>query len=118
MQETEEDCTTEATTPNSFEPLDQTQTMAAELDQSALKEVSPVEEAVGPAGGNGPQEEMEGEEAAGIAAEEAPPNEERDSEKWEEPVSNRDSGSQSADELLADWKEDLEAFKQMERDEL
>lgn len=117
VQETEEDCTTEATTPNSFEPLDQTQTIAA--DQSPLEEVSPVEEAVGPAEGDGPQkEEEEEEEAAGTAAEVAPPNEERDAEKWEEPASKRVSGSQSADELLADWREDLEAFKQMERDEL
>lgn len=122
VQETEEDCTTEATTPNSFEPYDQTQTIAAEPDQSAVEEVSPVEEAVGPAVGDGPQKEEEQEEneekAAGTAVEVAPPNEGRDSEKGEEPASIRDSGSQSADELLADWREDLEAFKQMERDEL
>lgn len=117
MQETEEDCTTEATTPNSFEPLDQKQTTTT--DQSALEEVSPVEEAVGPAGGDALQkDEDKEEEAAGTAAEEAPPNEDRDSEKWEEPASDRDSGSQSTDEFLADWREDLEAFKQMERDEL
>lgn len=129
MQETEEGCTTEATTPNSFEPLDQTQTNAIDPDQSALEDVSPapeevspvdeaspVEEAAGPSGEDGLQKEEEA-EAAG-AAEVAPPNEEKDSEKWEEPPSNRDSGSQSADELLADWREDLEAFKQMERDEL
>lgn len=124
VQETEEDCTTEATTPNSFEPLDQTQTSTADPDQSALEEVnptpeevSPVEEATGPAREDGPQKEIEEEEAAG-AAEVAPPSEEKDSEKWEEPPSHRDSGSQSTDELLADWREDLEAFKQMERDEL
>lgn len=119
MQETEEDCTTEATTPSSFEPLDQTQTTAGDPDQSAVEQVSPVEEAVGSALGDAPQkEEHEEEEAAGTAAEVAPPTEERDSEKWEEPASHRDSGSQSADDLLADWREDLEAFKQMERDEL
>lgn len=125
VQETEEDCTTEATTLNSFEPLDQTQTITADPDQSALEDVSPAEEAVGPGVGDGPQkkkedeeEEEEEEKAAGPAVEVAPPNEERDSKKWEETASNRDSGSQSADELLADWREDLEAFKQMERDEL
>lgn len=112
MQETEEDCTTEATTPNSFEPLDQTQAIAAEQDQSAL------EQEVGPAGGDGLQEEENEEEAAGTAAEVVPPNEERDSKKGQEPASIRDSGSQSADELMADWREDLEAFKQMEQDEL
>lgn len=81
-----------------------------------MEEVSPVEEAAGPAGEDGLQKEEEAEAAgaAGVAS----PNEEKDSEKWEEPPSNRDSGSQSADELLADWREDLEAFKQMERDEL
>uniref|UniRef100_A0A671XAY2 alpha-1,2-Mannosidase n=1 Tax=Sparus aurata TaxID=8175 RepID=A0A671XAY2_SPAAU len=59
----EEDCTTEATTPTSFEPV----------SQSQMKE---------------------------------------------EPEGDTDSSSQSVDELLADWREDLEAFKQMEKDEL
>uniref|UniRef100_A0A669EI93 alpha-1,2-Mannosidase n=1 Tax=Oreochromis niloticus TaxID=8128 RepID=A0A669EI93_ORENI len=45
----------------------------------------------------------------------AQPQEGRDSEKPEE---DTDSSSQSVDELLADWQEDLEAFKQMEKDEL
>lgn len=117
VQDTEVDCATEATTPNSFEPLDQTQTIASEPDQSALEEVSPVEEAVGLVEEDRPQkEEQEEEEASGTATEVAPPNEERDSKKEEEPV--RDSGTRSTDELLADWREDLEAFKQMEQDEL
>ncbi len=36
----------------------------------------------------------------------------------EEPVVDEDSSSQSVDSLMADWQEDLEAFKQMEKDEL
>uniref|UniRef100_A0A673CI10 alpha-1,2-Mannosidase n=1 Tax=Sphaeramia orbicularis TaxID=375764 RepID=A0A673CI10_9TELE len=47
------------------------------------------------------------------------PEEVRDSEKREEPEGDTDSeSSQSVDELLADWREDLEAFQQMEKDEL
>uniref|UniRef100_A0A673GWM5 alpha-1,2-Mannosidase n=1 Tax=Sinocyclocheilus rhinocerous TaxID=307959 RepID=A0A673GWM5_9TELE len=36
----------------------------------------------------------------------------------EEPAVDGDSSSQSVDSLMADWQEDLEAFKQMEKDEL
>jgi len=36
----------------------------------------------------------------------------------EEPAVDSDSDSQSVDSLMADWQEDLEAFKQMEKDEL
>lgn len=36
----------------------------------------------------------------------------------EEPVEDEDPNEQSMDSLLADWQEDLEAFKQMEKDEL
>lgn len=36
----------------------------------------------------------------------------------EEPAVDGDSNSQSVDSLMADWQEDLEAFKQMEKDEL
>ncbi|XDV49228.1 hypothetical protein PO909_018514 [Leuciscus waleckii] len=36
----------------------------------------------------------------------------------EEPAVDRDSSSQSVDSVMADWQEDLEAFKQMEKDEL
>lgn len=36
----------------------------------------------------------------------------------EEPAVDEDSSSQSVDSLMADWQEDLEAFKQMEKDEL
>ncbi|KAI4872283.1 hypothetical protein NFI96_027708 [Prochilodus magdalenae] len=36
----------------------------------------------------------------------------------EEPAEDEDASSQSVDSLMADWQEDLEAFKQMEKDEL
>uniref|UniRef100_A0A8B9KSG3 alpha-1,2-Mannosidase n=1 Tax=Astyanax mexicanus TaxID=7994 RepID=A0A8B9KSG3_ASTMX len=36
----------------------------------------------------------------------------------EQPAEDEDSSSQSVDSLMADWQEDLEAFKQMEKDEL
>uniref|UniRef100_A0A8C0YPW7 alpha-1,2-Mannosidase n=2 Tax=Cyprinus carpio TaxID=7962 RepID=A0A8C0YPW7_CYPCA len=38
--------------------------------------------------------------------------------KREEPAVDGDHSSQSVDSLMADWEEDLEAFKQMEKDEL
>ncbi|XP_042584834.1 ER degradation-enhancing alpha-mannosidase-like protein 3 isoform X1 [Cyprinus carpio] len=39
-------------------------------------------------------------------------------DEGEEPAVDGDSSSQSEDSLMADWQEDLEAFKQMEKDEL
>ncbi|XP_059359824.1 ER degradation-enhancing alpha-mannosidase-like protein 3 isoform X2 [Carassius carassius] len=39
-------------------------------------------------------------------------------DEGEEPAAGGDSSSQSVDSLMADWQEDLEAFKQMEKDEL
>uniref|UniRef100_A0A8C2GC88 alpha-1,2-Mannosidase n=1 Tax=Cyprinus carpio TaxID=7962 RepID=A0A8C2GC88_CYPCA len=39
-------------------------------------------------------------------------------DEGEEPAVDGDSSSQSDDSLMADWQEDLEAFKQMEKDEL
>lgn len=36
----------------------------------------------------------------------------------EEPIEDEDPNDQSVDSLMADWQEDLEAFKQMEKDEL
>uniref|UniRef100_A0A665V7S6 alpha-1,2-Mannosidase n=1 Tax=Echeneis naucrates TaxID=173247 RepID=A0A665V7S6_ECHNA len=48
----------------------------------------------------------------------AGPKEERETDRREEPEDDTDSSSQSVDELLADWREDLEAFQQMEKDEL
>ncbi|XP_062854894.1 ER degradation-enhancing alpha-mannosidase-like protein 3 isoform X2 [Trichomycterus rosablanca] len=36
----------------------------------------------------------------------------------DEPVEDADAANQSADSIMADWQEDLEAFKQMENDEL
>ncbi|GAA6105692.1 ER degradation-enhancing alpha-mannosidase-like protein 3 isoform X1 [Tachysurus ichikawai] len=36
----------------------------------------------------------------------------------EEPVEDDDPNDQSVDSIMADWQEDLEAFKQMENDEL
>uniref|UniRef100_A0A8C3A0V6 alpha-1,2-Mannosidase n=1 Tax=Cyclopterus lumpus TaxID=8103 RepID=A0A8C3A0V6_CYCLU len=57
-------------------------------------------------------------EEEATAADLTRPEEERDSEDREEPEGDTDSSSQSVDELLADWREDLEAFQQMEKDEL
>uniref|UniRef100_A0AAQ5Z8X3 alpha-1,2-Mannosidase n=1 Tax=Amphiprion ocellaris TaxID=80972 RepID=A0AAQ5Z8X3_AMPOC len=82
VQEAEENCLTEATTPT-----------------SPAEEGSPLKEDVSPA------------ESEAL-------KEDRDSEKREEPEADIDSSSQSVDELLADWREDLEAFQQMEKDEL
>lgn len=123
-QETEEGCQTEATTPTSFEPLCQTQMSTTVLDESAPEEVTSPPEEVGrrdqdisPAEEADPKEE----ESNPIEAEShsAQPKEERDCEKKEVPEGSTDSEcSQSVDALLADWQEDLEAFQQMEKDEL
>lgn len=127
MPEAEEDCTTEATTATSFEPTTQSHISTVELDESApeQQDVSPAEEEeedTSPVE-EPPQKEKEEEEEEGATAspeDVAPqPKEERDSEKSEEqPEGDSDSSSQSVDELLADWREDLEAFQQMEKDEL
>lgn len=125
VPEAEEDCTTEATTATSFEPTTQSHISTVELDESApeQQDVSPAEEEeedTSPVE-EPPQKEKEEEEGATASPEDvAPqPKEERDSEKGEEqPEGDSDSSSQSVDELLADWREDLEAFQQMEKDEL
>ncbi|KAE8294278.1 ER degradation-enhancing alpha-mannosidase-like protein 3 [Larimichthys crocea] len=93
VQEAEEGCVTEAVTPTSFEP------------------VRPVADEHGGARRTG--------SGGGHSIPGGKPKEERDSErKTEEPEGDTDSSSQSVDELLADWREDLEAFQQMEKDEL
>uniref|UniRef100_A0A4W6FTA2 alpha-1,2-Mannosidase n=1 Tax=Lates calcarifer TaxID=8187 RepID=A0A4W6FTA2_LATCA len=93
VQEAEEDCLTGATTPTSFEPTTQSQMSTVELDESVSEEVTPSQEEVSP------------------VDEETSPAEEVSSMEVE-------ASSQSVDELLADWREDLEAFQQMEKDEL
>lgn len=121
VQEAEEDCLTEATTPTSFEPVGQSQMSTVELDESAPEEVSPSEEEVSPVDEDtSPAEEVSPlkEDVSPTEADSAPLKEDKDSEKREEPKANTDSSSQSVDELLADWREDLEAFQQMEKDEL
>lgn len=116
VQEREEDCLTEATTPTSHEPIGQSQMSTVALDESAPEEVSPVDEDTSPAEEvSAPKEEVKPAEAEPAVAQ---PQEDRDSEKEEKPEEDTDSSSQSVDELLADWREDLEAFKQMEKDEL
>uniref|UniRef100_A0A8C6MDW0 alpha-1,2-Mannosidase n=1 Tax=Nothobranchius furzeri TaxID=105023 RepID=A0A8C6MDW0_NOTFU len=104
----EEDCQTEATTPTSFEPVSQSQISTVELDESAAEEVSPAqEEIISPV-----------EQQADSAQPKEERDEKRDSEETKEPRDDTDSNSQSVDEMLADWREDLEAFRQMEKDEL
>ncbi|CAN9500522.1 unnamed protein product [Ophioblennius macclurei] len=123
-----EDCTTEATTPVPPEPSGQSQTSATPAtapEESAPEEVSPLQEEVNANTANEntsaaeeatpPKEEVS---PVNTEAETAQPKEERDSEKKEEPEGDTDSSDQSVDELLADWREDLEAFQQMEKDEL
>lgn len=119
VQEAEEDCTTEATTPTSFEPVSQSQMSTVELDELAPEEVTPSQDENSPIEEDtSPAEEVSPPEEDASSADQAQPKEERDSEKREEPEGDTDSSSQSVDELLADWREDLEAFKQMEKDEL
>lgn len=123
VQEAEEDCLTGATTPTSFEPTTQSQMSTVELDESVSEEVTPSQEEVSPVDEEtSPAEEVSSMEVEAspteVEADSAQPREERDSDRREEPEGDTDSGSQSVDELLADWREDLEAFQQMEKDEL
>lgn len=114
MQEVEEDCTTEATTPTSFEPVGQSRMSTVELTH---EEVAPSHEAFRPVDEDtSPAEDVRPPEEEAIPADVMQPEKERDSDKRDEPES--DSNSSSVDELLADWQEDLEAFQQMEKDEL
>ncbi|XP_061099622.1 ER degradation-enhancing alpha-mannosidase-like protein 3 isoform X2 [Conger conger] len=83
---------------------------AEEEDHAAPSPSTPVDQSQAAVGE--PDELTEGEDEPG--AEDKP----EDSEGGEEPADDGDSNSQSIDSLLADWKEDLEAFQQMEKDEL
>uniref|UniRef100_A0A3Q3VII3 alpha-1,2-Mannosidase n=1 Tax=Mola mola TaxID=94237 RepID=A0A3Q3VII3_MOLML len=113
------DCITEATTPTSFEPVGQSQLSTMELEELSQEEVASSQEAVSPVDEDtSPAEEVGSAEEEASAADVAQAKEERDSEKTEEPEGDTDSNTQSVDELLADWREDLEAFQQMEKDEL
>ncbi|XP_058641323.1 ER degradation-enhancing alpha-mannosidase-like protein 3 isoform X3 [Onychostoma macrolepis] len=93
----EEDCSTgekDQTSPASSEPVDQSQVTTQEqrTDDSVV-----AQESVQPAEGLGSYVSVD---------------------VGEEPAVDEDSSSQSVDSLMADWQEDLEAFKQMEKDEL
>ncbi|KAL3047657.1 hypothetical protein OYC64_021777 [Pagothenia borchgrevinki] len=115
-------CLTEATTPTNFEPISQSL-----ISTLALDEIKPSQEAVSDVDQDtSPMEEASTEEGVGPAEKEASPaeeamadstqpKEETDSEKSKE---GKTDSNQSVDELLADWREDLEAFQQMEKDEL
>uniref|UniRef100_A0A667XEV0 alpha-1,2-Mannosidase n=1 Tax=Myripristis murdjan TaxID=586833 RepID=A0A667XEV0_9TELE len=83
------------------------------LSWEDLSYVSPPDEEVSPSDEVSPSEE-----GASPSETHHEPKVERDSEKREEPEGDTDLSSQSVDELLADWREDLEAFQQMEKDEL
>uniref|UniRef100_A0A674CVF7 alpha-1,2-Mannosidase n=1 Tax=Salmo trutta TaxID=8032 RepID=A0A674CVF7_SALTR len=82
------------TSPASSATLDRSHVSTVELDESApdKEEVTP-EEDVGPAIKRNPEPE-------------------------EEPAVDKDSSSKSVKAMMADWREDLEAFQQMEKDEL
>uniref|UniRef100_A0A8C6MJJ2 alpha-1,2-Mannosidase n=1 Tax=Nothobranchius furzeri TaxID=105023 RepID=A0A8C6MJJ2_NOTFU len=99
----------------------QSQISTVELDESAAEEVSPAQEEISPAttAEEAPQEEVSPvEQQADSAQPKEERDEKRDSEETKEPRDDTDSNSQSVDEMLADWREDLEAFRQMEKDEL
>uniref|UniRef100_A0A8C7NJH3 alpha-1,2-Mannosidase n=1 Tax=Oncorhynchus mykiss TaxID=8022 RepID=A0A8C7NJH3_ONCMY len=93
VQEEEEDCSTDQTSPVPAATLDQSHVRTVEQDESAPhnEEVTP-EEDVGPAIKRNPEPE-------------------------EEPEVDKDSSRKSVEAMMADWREDLEAFQQME-DEL
>ncbi|XP_061895272.1 ER degradation-enhancing alpha-mannosidase-like protein 3 isoform X1 [Entelurus aequoreus] len=103
VHEAEKDCRTEATTPTSFAPVGQSQSSTAETDKS---------EAVSS------QESSDTSPAREVNPTASSDQAKDDSEKKAAPKNDADSNSQSVDEMLADWREDLEAFRQMEKDEL
>uniref|UniRef100_A0A6Q2Y631 alpha-1,2-Mannosidase n=1 Tax=Esox lucius TaxID=8010 RepID=A0A6Q2Y631_ESOLU len=88
----EEDCSTDQTSPAPDAALDQSH--VSPMDESAPnnKAVTPEEDA-GPAIKQNREPEMESAE-------------------------DKDSSSKSVESMMADWQEDLEAFQQMEKDEL
>ncbi|XP_059378955.1 ER degradation-enhancing alpha-mannosidase-like protein 3 isoform X3 [Carassius carassius] len=93
----EEDCSTEEkehTSPASSDPVDQSQVTVQEqtTDDSVVRQDS-----VQPVEGLGSYVPVD---------------------VGEEPAVDGDHSSQSVDSLMADWEEDLEAFKQMEKEEL
>ncbi|XP_045561923.1 ER degradation-enhancing alpha-mannosidase-like protein 3 isoform X4 [Salmo salar] len=93
VQEEEEDCSTDQTSPVPAATLDQSHVRTVKQDESAPhnEEVTP-EDDVGPAIKRNPEPE-------------------------EEPEVDMDSSRKSVEAMMADWREDLEAFQQME-DEL
>uniref|UniRef100_A0A3P8UY28 alpha-1,2-Mannosidase n=1 Tax=Cynoglossus semilaevis TaxID=244447 RepID=A0A3P8UY28_CYNSE len=87
-------------------------------DKAKDRETSPVEDS-GPSEPDADTtlpEEEEDEEAEQVEGVEEKTD--TNSDVREEPEGNTDSSNPSVDELLADWREDLEAFQQMEMDEL
>lgn len=117
--EAEEGCTTEATTPTSFEPVDQTQTSTVELEELSHEEDAPSQEEVSPAAKEtSAVVDVSPLKEGSSPADSGRSKTEKDSEMGEESEGDTRSGSHSVEELLADWREDLEAFQQMEKDEL
>uniref|UniRef100_A0A4W5Q624 alpha-1,2-Mannosidase n=1 Tax=Hucho hucho TaxID=62062 RepID=A0A4W5Q624_9TELE len=86
------------TSPTSSATLDRSHVSTVELDESD-PELAPDNEEVTP------------EEDVGPAIK-------RNPEPEEEPAVDKDSNSKSVKAMMADWREDLEAFQQMEKDEL
>lgn len=124
VQEVEEDCLTEATTPVPFDPAAYEQTSTVQFDRTVSHDVTPSTE-TSPVEDSGPSEpdadttlpeEEEDEEAEQVEGVEEKTD--TNSDDREEPEGNTDSSNPTVDELLADWREDLEAFQQMEMDEL
>uniref|UniRef100_A0A3B3Z7G1 alpha-1,2-Mannosidase n=1 Tax=Periophthalmus magnuspinnatus TaxID=409849 RepID=A0A3B3Z7G1_9GOBI len=117
-QETQEGCVTDATTTTSFEPLglsDLTTTERAEPAPQAVtshEEVNRANEATSPAQDVELSEDLTPKEPHSVQV-----KEETDSEPKDE-AKDRTENRRSVESLLADWQEDLEAFQQMERDEL
>uniref|UniRef100_A0A8C8J660 alpha-1,2-Mannosidase n=1 Tax=Oncorhynchus tshawytscha TaxID=74940 RepID=A0A8C8J660_ONCTS len=87
---------------------DQTSPTSATLDRSHVSTVELDESAPELAPDN---EEVTPEEDVGPAIKSNP-------EPEEEPAVDKDSSSKSVKAMMADWREDLEAFQQMEKDEL
>uniref|UniRef100_A0A8C7LU63 alpha-1,2-Mannosidase n=1 Tax=Oncorhynchus mykiss TaxID=8022 RepID=A0A8C7LU63_ONCMY len=90
------------------EQRDQTSPTSATLDRSHVSTVELDESAPELAPDN---EEVTPEEDVGPAIKSNP-------EPEQEPAVDKDSSSKSVKAMMADWQEDLEAFQQMEKDEL
>ena len=127
MPEEVNNCITHKTTPSLPGPGDKVQTSTVTSDASEMEEDEGlvVEDPSPPVETDSPSEPQEssrtepsgeGEMPEGVELKGEEP--EGEGEEPEDDTAPSGSSSQSVDELMADWQEDLDAFQQMDKEEL